>query len=660
MAMCGITGFLTDAPLKDEEGRHHLRQMCDSLEHRGPDDFGYWIDADAGIALGHRRLSIVDLSVQGHQPMLSACGRFVIVYNGEIYNFKQLRMKLEAAERAPVWRGHSDTEILLAAIREWGVERTLRNISGMFAFALWDREERVLTLARDPLGEKPLYYGRVGNAFLFGSELKALLPFPGSSKLTIDRDALCLFMRYNSIPAPYSIYSGISKLRPGTVAKIRPGRYDVSIDSYWTLADAVARGRAHPFSGTADDAVAALDDLLGVVLGEQMIADVPLGAFLSGGIDSSTIVALMQAQATHPVESFTIGFDDSGYNEAMHARSVAQHLGTQHSTLYVKPAQALEIVPELPLIYDEPFADSSQIPTFLVSQMARRRVTVSLSGDGGDELFGGYNRYVFAQELWNKLGHVPMPARRLVANCIKTVREEDFDRIAAPLMGLMPAHRRQSHVGDKLHKFANVMTAGSVDALYRHLVSTFDSPERIVLGAKETSVLMASTQSCPFELGDAERMMYLDTLTYLPTDILTKVDRAAMRVSLETRVPFLDRRVVEFAWSLPMSMKVRDGQGKWLLRQLLYRYVPKELIERPKQGFSVPIAKWLRGELREWASGLLSSTRIKNDEFLDASAVECIWQQHLAGTHNWQHQLWSILMFQAWLEATRSASTPAP
>lgn len=654
--MCGITGFLTHRSLEEAAGLRDLRNMCDSMEHRGPDDFGQWVDAHAGVALGHRRLAIVDLSVHGHQPMISACGRYVIVYNGEIYNFEQLRKKLDSMTNPPVWRGHSDTEVLLAAIAQWGVKWTLQNLCGMFAFALWDRDERVLTLARDPLGEKPLYYGWVGNTFLFGSELKALRQYPTFSEVTIDRDALCLYMRYNSIPAPYTIYKGVKKLLPGTFAAIRPDRPDVTMETYWSLDNAVAHGRAHPFAGSETDAVKALDELLRTVVSEQMVADVPLGAFLSGGIDSSTIVALMQAQATRPVKTFTIGFDEAGFDEAEHARAVARHLGTEHHELYVTPALALDVVPQLPLIYDEPFADSSQIPTFLVSQMTRHHVTVSLSGDGGDELFGGYNRHVAAQGLWDKLGSVPLPARHLAARCIKGVRGEHLDRMAAPLLGLLPKNRRQTQVGAKLHKLADVMGAGSLEALYERLVSTFDAPEQIVLGGKEPSIVASFAERLPPELSNAERMMYLDTLQYLPTDILAKVDRAGMRVSLETRIPFLDRRVVEFAWSIPVSMKVRDGKGKLLLRKLLDLYVPKQLIDRPKQGFGVPVGAWLRGELREWASELLDSTRLKDEGFLNVPAVERMWRQHLAGTHNWHSQLWSILMFEAWLDANGPVS----
>ncbi|MGU7783082.1 asparagine synthase (glutamine-hydrolyzing) [Burkholderia sp. PU8-34] len=649
--MCGISGFLADSNFNEESSRHYLKLMCDSIERRGPDAAGYWLDANAGIALGHRRLSIVDLSEHGHQPMHSACGRFVIVFNGEIYNFNEIRAQLEAENAAPDWRGHSDTEVLLAAIRAWGIEPALKSLSGMFAFALWDREQRVLTFARDRLGEKPLYYGRIDDVLVFGSELKALRKYPGFSRVQIDRSALSLYMRHNSIPAPHTIYSGIRKLVPGTFAQWRQGQREAEVRPYWTLAQAVADGRANPFHGDSREALDTLDDLLRDVVRKQMVADVPLGAFLSGGIDSSTVVALMQSQSARPVRTFTIGFHEQEFNEAEHARAVARHLGTDHTELYVTAAHALDVVPQLPSIYDEPFSDSSQIPTFLVSQMTRQHVTVSLSGDAGDELFCGYNRYFVADGLWSKLKLMPAPLRRICARMMGAMPAEHLDRILTPLMRLLPAHRRHMHIGEKLHKLAAVIDVNGRDELYKRLVSVFYCPEQIVVGGTEPSTLLDSPQSWPTEVSFAEQMMYLDTLTYLPTDILTKVDRAAMAVSLETRVPFLDHRVVEFAWRLPTSMKMRGTKGKWLLRELLYQYVPEKLIDRPKQGFAVPIGRWLRGELREWASQLLEPTRLKNEGFFHVAAVQRIWQQHLSGTYNWQHQLWSILMFQAWLDA---------
>ena len=658
--MCGITGFLTCGPLEEASAMRRLRGMCDSIERRGPDDAGYWVDAQAGVALGHRRLAIVDLSELGHQPMTSACGRYVIVYNGEIYNAEDLRRDLDSQSGASNWRGHSDTEVLLAAIVRWGIDETLQKAHGMFAFALWDRQERVLTLARDPLGEKPLYYAWIGNNFIFGSELKALRAHPAFADVSIDRDALSMYMRYCSIPAPHTIYSGVSKLIPGAIATVRPAaRGDVAVRTYWNLADVVSRGHADRFTGTEADAVTELDGLLRTVLKGQMMADVPLGAFLSGGIDSSTIVALMQAQSERPIQTFTIGFEQAGFNEATHARAVADHLGTDHHELYVTPEHALQVVPKLPTIYDEPFADSSQIPTFLVSEMCRRHVTVSLSGDAGDELFGGYNRHVAAQGLWDKLSRVPLPARTLTARCVRGLGAERLDRIAAPLLGIMPQNMRHSQFGEKLMKLADAMSTEGLEASYERLVSAFDAPEQIVLGGGKAFAAHTALQSLPADLSNAERMMYLDAIRYLPTDILAKVDRAAMHVSLETRVPFLDRRVVEFAWRLPLTMKVNKGVGKLVLRKLLDQYVPRQLIERPKQGFSVPIASWLRNELRDWASDLLSSERLKREGYLNEPVIRKMWEQHLAGTHNWQTRIWTILMFEAWLDANKVVDTRA-
>jgi len=656
--MCGITGFLTRGQLDESSAMPRLRGMCDSLARRGPDDAGYWIDTQAGVALGHRRLAIVDLSEFGHQPMTSACGRYVIVYNGEVYNAGALRQELDALSRSPNWRGHSDTEVLLAAFTQWGIEETLRKAYGMFAFALWDRHERVLTLGRDPLGEKPLYYAWLGNTFVFGSELKALRRHPAFRDVGIDRDALGMYMRYCSIPAPHTIYEGVSKLLPGTLATVRPAYGDVVVRPYWRLEDVVARGKAEPFTGA--DAVTELDTVLRKVLRDQMVADVPLGAFLSGGIDSSVVVSLMQAESARPIKTFSIGFEQAGFNEAVHARRIAEHLGTEHHELYVTPAHALAVVPQLPEIYDEPFADSSQIPTFLVSQMCRRHVTVGLSGDGGDELFGGYNRHVAAQGLWDKLSRVPLPARTLTARCVRGLGAERLDRMAAPLVGIMPHSLRHTQVGDKLLKLADAMSAEGLEASYERLVSAFDAPEQIVLGCGMSIPAASALNSLPASLGNAERMMYLDAIRYLPTDILAKVDRAAMHVSLETRVPFLDRRVVEFAWRLPLSMKVNKGVGKVVLRSLLDRYVPRQMFERPKHGFSVPIASWLRNELREWASDLLNGERLRREGYLNEPVIRKMWDQHLAGTHSWHTRLWTVLMFEAWLDANRSVEAREP
>ncbi|KVR26161.1 asparagine synthase (glutamine-hydrolyzing) [Burkholderia ubonensis] len=655
--MCGIDGFLNSAAFDEETARATLARMTASLAHRGPDAQGTWLDAQAGIALGHRRLAIVDLSVHGRQPMASVCGRFVLVFNGEIYNHRALRAELERTGRAPAWRGHSDTEVLLAAIAAWGVEAALRRATGMFAIALWNRESRVLTLARDRIGEKPLYYGRIGDALVFASELKALRSFPGFDG-AIDRDALCLYLRQSSVPAPYTIYRGIRKLPPGTFIQFEHARDTPRVRAYWTLEHAIEAGRAEPFEGTAQEAVGLLDGILRKAVAQQMEADVPLGAFLSGGVDSSAIVALMQAQSAAPVDTFTIGFHEAGYDEAGYAKAVARHLGTRHTELYVTADHALAVVPKLPSIYDEPFSDASQIPTFLVAELTRRHVKVSLSGDGGDELFGGYTRYFLTPRLWRKLHRVPAAVRARIAAALHALRPDHADQLAAVAQSAWSgaeARETPPRIGDRLHKLGHVMTADSRIGLYRLLMSAVHHPERIALAGQEPPTPLDTASAWPADLTFAEQAMAIDTLTYLPTDILTKVDRAAMAVSLETRMPFLDHHVVEFAWRLPAALRLPDGQSKVLLRRLLDAYVPASLIDRPKQGFCAPIDHWLRGSLRDWAQTLLHPARLREEGFFDAAAVERLWRQHQTGRMNWQHQLWTVLMFQSWLEAQRAA-----
>jgi asparagine synthase (glutamine-hydrolysing) len=651
--MCGIVGFFSVRA--GEWGEATLRGMSDRIAHRGPDDDGAFFDPARGVALGHRRLSIIDLSSAGHQPMRSASGRFVIVFNGEIYNHQTLRGSLESAERAPCWRGHSDTETLLAGFDAWGIRPTLEQAIGMFALAVWDNRTNELILARDRIGEKPLYYGWQGDVFLFASELKALHGHPAFCG-TVDRGALSLFFRHNCIPAPYSIFKGISKLSPGTLLTVSLAQREPSIVEYWSGSRVAKAGVSSRYSGTPEQAVDELEGLLKDAIRQQMLADVPLGAFLSGGVDSSAIVALMQAQSSRSVKTFTIGFQEDGYNEAVHAKAVAQHLGTDHTELYVTPNDAMGVIPRLPELYDEPFADSSQIPTFLVSEMARKHVTVSLSGDAGDELFCGYNRYVLTAGLWRKLAAVPIPLRRVVAKGLTSVSPHAWSRIFGALDSVLPKSARLSLVGEKLHKGASVLASPSVDALYRGLVSHWDSPCTVVIGGKEPVTLLTERAPALGGMGAVERMMALDSLTYLPDDILTKVDRAAMGVSLETRVPFLDHRVVEFASRLPLDYKLREGQSKWVLRQVVYRYVPKALIERPKMGFGVPIDAWLRGPLRDWAESLLDPSRLRREGFLRPEPVRALWDEHLSGARNWQHHLWDVLMFQAWNE--RWAGSP--
>lgn len=652
--MCGFAGFLQRRSIVSADAMGEVaRSMADTLRHRGPDDAGSWIDAEGGIAFGHRRLSIIDLTAEGHQPMASASGRYIIAFNGEIYNFRELRKRLDADGFA--WRGHSDTEVMLAAFERWGVDGALQRFNGMFALALWDREERTLHLARDRLGEKPLYYGWVGETFLFGSELKALRAHP-SWRCEVDRDALAAYLRHNYVPAPYSIYKGISKLPAAHHLRLPPGQCtDARPEAYWSMRQAAENGVANPLEADERSLVTELDGLLRDAVSLRMVADVPVGVFLSGGVDSSTVVALMQAQSTHPIKSFSIGFEDDAYNEAPHAKAVAQHLGTDHTELYVTPSEAMSIIPRLPLVYDEPFSDSSQIPTILVSQLARTQVTVSLSGDGGDELFCGYIRYFWGRRIWNKLGRVPRSVRSLAAGALSSISPEAWNTILAPLSRFMPASGFGEITGDRVHKLADVLAVPSPDVLYQGLISHWNKPESIVFDSHEPdTVLTHPTQWAALD-DFTLRMMYLDTVTYLPDDILVKVDRASMSVGLEARVPLLDHRVVEYAWRLPLSMKIRNDQGKWLLRQVLYRYVPRELIERPKMGFGVPIDTWLRGPLRPWAEELLSEQRLRDEGYFDPAPIRRKWAEHVSGTRNWEYWIWDILMFQAWLNHERRA-----
>ncbi|MBB5204475.1 asparagine synthase (glutamine-hydrolyzing) [Inhella inkyongensis] len=615
-----------------------LQRMSDALVHRGPDSAGAWFEQ--GVALGHRRLAIVDLSPAGHQPMASACGRYVLAFNGEIYNHLALRQELEPQS----WRGHSDTETILAALSAWGFEATLARMVGMFALAVWDRQQRRLLLARDRMGEKPLYYGRLPcGDFVFASELKALRAHPRWQG-EVDRGALALYMRHNAVPGEHSIFQGVRKLRPGHWLTVGQDGSEVC-QTYWDL----GRIASHPSSLTLDpqQAVDRLEALLTDAIRDQMIADVPLGAFLSGGVDSSTIVALMQRIGNRPVRTFSIGFEQPGLNEAEHAKAVARHLGTEHTELYVSAQDALDVIPRLPQIYDEPFADSSQIPTHLVARLARQHVTVALSGDGGDELFAGYNRYLLAQRIWHHLDRIPLGLRRLLARGVLAASPGAWDQV----IKLLPQLRHHVNPGDKLHKFAdNVLTVTNPQQMYRALVSHWANPSQVVLGARESSSLLEPGR-IPSLTQAVDQMALTDQLTYLPDDILVKVDRAAMAVSLETRVPLLDHRVVEFAWQLPLSFKLRHGQTKWLLRQLLYRHVPQALIDRPKQGFAVPLDQWLRGPLRDWAQALLDPRRLRHAGFLDAELVQQRWQEHLRGRRNWQYLLWDVLMFEAWRDS---------
>lgn len=666
--MCGFTGFIDRSRLPLDSRKGVLERMTDTLSHRGPDDRGIWLDDESGIGLGHRRLAVIDLSPTGHQPMLSACGRYVLAFNGEIYNFKRIRRALEA-ERPVAWRGHSDTEILLQALSVWGVEKALQSVSGMFAFALWDRTERALYLARDRAGEKPLYFAWAGRTFLFGSELKALRSHP-SWRGDIDRDALALYFRHNYIPAPYSIFLNCYKLLPGTVLRVpaeeawcrpwesgaeaRPPltRNGYEYRTYWSALEVAESGLCDPFGGSPKEAVDELERLLRRAVRQQMVADVPLGAFLSGGIDSSAIVALMQAQSERPIQTFTIGFHESDFDEAKYARAVARHLGTEHTELYVSPEQARAVIPQLATIYDEPFADSSQIPTLLVSRLARERVTVALSGDGGDELFGGYNRYALGPLIWRHYRRFPRTLRRMLAKSITLLPAEIGNTIGRNAAVLLPKAYRYPQLGDKLHKYAHSLMADGPEAIYRSFVTHWETPAQLVRGAKEPPTAASHPVRNPRLFDFCSEMMYLDFITYLPDDILTKVDRATMSVGLESRMPLLDRRVIQFAWRLPPSLKLRDGWGKWPLRQVLRRYIPEYLVERPKTGFGIPLDLWLRGPLRQWAEAILDEKRLRREGFLDPVPIQKKWVEHLSGRKNWGHHLWDVLIFQAWLETS--------
>ena len=653
--MCGFAGFLQRGDVVAAEAMADVvTRMADTLEHRGPDDFGAWTDAAAGIALGHRRLSIIDLSPEGHQPMRSPSGRYVIAFNGEIYNFQDLRHELERDGYG--WRGHSDTEVMLAGFERWGVEGALQRFNGMFAFALWDRTERLLHLARDRLGEKPLYYGWIGRTLLFGSELKALRAHP-AWRADIDRDALASYLRHNYVPTPYSIYQGISKLPAAAYLTVSSNDADTPTPrAYWSLREAAESGVKRPLLSSDREAVDELDALLRDAVRIRTVADVPVGVFLSGGIDSSTVVALMQAQSARPVKSFSIGFDEEAYNEARHAKAVAQHLGTDHTELYVTPEEAMGVIPTLASIYDEPFADSSQIPTILVSRLARREVTVTLSGDGGDELFCGYVRYFWGRRIWGKIGRVPSRLRTLAGRAITSLSPQSWNTLVGGMTRLMPATALGEVTGDRLHKLAEVLSVPTADVLYHGLVSHWPRPDTIVYGSTEPATALTDPGRRAALDDFTARMMYLDGISYLPDDILVKVDRASMSVSLEARVPLLDHRVVEYAWRVPLSMKLRDSHGKWLLRQVLYRYVPQKLVERPKMGFGVPIDSWLRGPLREWAEDLLGERKLREGGHFDPVPIREKWAEHLSGSRNWQYWLWDILMFQAWLDTNGKAA----
>lgn len=653
--MCGIAGFWDPGhKLSAELSQQTLAKMIRTIAHRGPDDSGSYVVRELGLALGHQRLSIVDLSPLGHQPMTSASGRYVIVYNGEVYNHRELRQQL--IDLGCGFRGHSDTEVILAAFDTWGIRESVPRFNGMFAIAVWDTERKVLTLIRDRLGIKPLYFGYANGIFIFGSELKPFRQVPGFDA-AINRSALTMYLRHNYVPTPYSIYDGVCKLTPGCLLEIDAGLlanvhrdYDWSSRqiAFWSAREVIERGLAAPSSESETEVIESLHDRLLRSVEYRMLADVPLGAFLSGGIDSSTVVALMQAQASRPVKTFSIGFREDGFDEAVYAKRVAEHLRTEHTELYVSPTEAMSVIPRLPGMFDEPFADSSQIPTFLVSQLAREHVIVGLSGDGGDELFAGYNRYIWGDRLWNRFGGIPPLLRSGFSRALKAYPSFWSACLRLSLKAL-PRSWAVANPEQKLSRLAEVMHHRSIQNLYLDLVSHWNDPASVVIGGAELPTAVSDASRRAAVTNEIEAMMATDLVSYLPDDILTKVDRASMSVGLEARVPLLDHNVVEYAWSIPFAMKMRDGNGKWILRQVLQKYVPAEMIDRPKMGFGIPIGSWMRGALRDWTDDLLSADTLKRQNFFEPEPIVRLWQEHRSGRAEHHYALWNILMFQSWL-----------
>lgn len=672
--MCGFVGFLTNQGTGLEDPQTVVRRMASTIKHRGPDDSGSWFDLENGIAMAHRRLAIVDLTPAGHQPMHSANGRFVLAFNGEVYNHLEIRSKLSQVGSAPAWRGHSDTETLLSAIECWGVEVALNHVVGMFAIALWDLHTRTLYLARDRFGEKPLYYGWVGDvehpAFVFGSELKALRAYPSFSN-TVSRESLALYMRFTYVPTPYSIYEHIFKLEPGCVLSVngpippastsplRPKatHFGLTVRRWWSLSEVVESSAPNMLMDEGE-VVDELERSLREAVQLQSLADVPLGAFLSGGVDSSLIVALMQQNSTQRIKTFTVGFEDAAFDESGPASLVAKHLGTEHAELFVTADETRSVVPLLPAMYDEPFADSSQVPTHLLCRAARQHVTVALSGDAGDELFGGYNRYVWGPLIWRRMSWLPKGARSALGMLLQSVPGDIWDLLNGPVNAVLSQRWGVARIGDKAHKLgARLRDAGDLEDIYYRLVSEWQDPAQVVKGEGRTvqermTLLADQLPVSGVELPELV-MMYRDTMTYLPDDILCKVDRAAMAVGLETRIPFLDHRVAELAWHIPLQMKIRGREGKWALRQVLSKFVPNKLIDRPKAGFGIPVGAWLRGPLRDWAETLLDEKRLDAEGYFHSGPIRREWAEHLNGRRDHTGSLWTVLMFQAWLEAEK-------
>ena len=650
VSMCGIAGFWLRKETGDEP-TEILHRMGNTLAHRGPDDSGIFFDKNAGLGLSFRRLAIIDLSAEGHQPMASASGRYTIIFNGEVYNYEAIRAELGPQQ----WRGHSDTEVMLTAIERWGLEAAVGRFVGMFAFALWDAVERRLHLVRDRVGIKPLYYGHVESGFVFASELKALKVIPGF-QAAIDRDSLAAYMRCAYVPAPHSIYQGIHKLLPGHILTLSSPEVSTVPSAYWSAEEVARNGVESRLQGADEEIIEQLREKLAEAVRLRMIADVSLGAFLSGGIDSSTVVALMQSQSSRPVKTFTIGFHEDQYNEATHARKIAEHLGTEHTEFFVTPQDALDVVPLLASMYDEPFADSSQIPTHLVSKLARRHVTVALSGDGGDELFCGYPRYDFVHSLWNGLRKIPGPIARGAAKVMHLVPPALINNTAGRLP--LPRRLRQAP-GEKIHRLADHLLAQDPAEIYLRAITMWPDPSAVVLNSHEHSTVLRAIRRFADMPCAREMAMLTDLTNYLPDDILTKVDRASMAIGLEARVPLLDHRVVEFAWRLPLHFKVRNGKTKWALRQVLYQHVPAELVERPKMGFGVPVDVWLRGPLRQWAEDLLAPEALARHGLFSVEPIRQKWKEHVSGSRDWHYLLWPVLIFQAWMAEASFATTQA-
>lgn len=656
--MCGIVGFISGDQISNkEEAINIVSLMSEKVKNRGPDDEGYWIDEKVGIVLAHRRLSVQDLSQAGHQPMISQSGRYVIIFNGEIYNHFELRTQVEATDEESkvnkhnkfIWKGHSDTETILMCFERWGIDETLIKLHGMFAFAVWDRKLNELNLCRDKIGEKPLYYGWQNETFLFASELKAIKCHP-KFDARIDRGALTLLMRHNYIPCPYSIYTDIYKLEPGCIAKLQLNNKVISKKYYWSLESIAIDKSVNRFNGSAEDSVIELENLLTGAISSQMISDVPVGAFLSGGIDSSLVASIMQGLSSKPIRTFTIGYNNPSFNEAEYAKIIAQHLGTEHNELYVDNDDIKNVIPLLPTLFCEPFGDSSQVPAYLVSRLAKNNVSVTLSGDAGDELFCGYGRYSFTEKLSNYVLPIPLKIRKALAKTLLNTNIKNWDYIGE----LIGYNNNNRYLGDRIHKGACLLNSANLIELYRGVVSCTNTPSELIINGYEPSTQFNDSKSQFINLNSVEKMMLLDILTYLPDDNLVKLDRAAMGVSLEGRVPFLNHKIIEFALSLPLEYKRNNGIAKWPLRQILKKYIPNELFERPKMGFSMPLNDWLRGSLREWAEGLLLGSNLRTQGYFNSNLVANLWSQHINGQRNWGGVLWNILMFQAWLDHNHS------